>query len=229
MKSRIKDALRDYLPSPILRLYQKLYVRTNIIWPSYWGDYFGILSPDSIYDEDYYTQHLKWRGDSHRIATAIVKQENPTSVLDLGCGIGLHLEGFENQGCTVHGVDGSKKALENSVLEETQIENHDLRRPYETTQSYDVVLCFEVLEHIPQRYAATLVESIVKAGDVAYVSAATPGQSGKHHVNLQSQEYWIDLFERYGAEYDEISVEQLRNKVDIDSTDWILDNLMVFR
>jgi hypothetical protein len=43
-----------------------------------------------------------------------------------------------------------------------------------------------------------------------FVTAAKPGDGGKHHVNEQLPEYWIDVFLQYGFVYNEQLTSDLK-------------------
>lgn len=189
-----------------------------------------LIGPNEIYDEEYYTERnsAAYRRDGQRVAKMLYDRFQPNSVIDLGCATGVYLETFHERSVTIHGVDGNKKAIENAVIPQGYLEQYDLRDPYNPDQSYDLVICFEVAEHLPEEYADTLVDSIVTSGDTVAFTAAPPGQPGKHHVNLQPRDYWIRKFEQRGFEYEKEAVSSLRTAIDVEYVDWIPKNLFIF-
>jgi len=77
-------------------------------------------------------------------------------VLDVGCGGGILAESLSKAGATVTGIDLSSKALKVAELHQLEsgtsvryltISAEDLAK--EESQSYDVVTCMEMLEHVP--------------------------------------------------------------------------------
>ena len=77
-------------------------------------------------------------------------------VLDVGCGGGILAESIYKAGATVTGIDLSSKALKVAELHQLEsgtsvryltISAEDLAK--EESQSYDVVTCMEMLEHVP--------------------------------------------------------------------------------
>ena len=77
-------------------------------------------------------------------------------VLDVGCGGGILAESLSKAGATVTGIDLSTKALKVAELHQLEsgttvryrsISGEDLAK--EEPQSYDVVTCMEMLEHVP--------------------------------------------------------------------------------
>lgn len=225
-----KDTIADSTPDPVLRVIQPIYY--GIFGPFYrLADTYGLIGPDEIYDEDYYAKRKKdpWRSDAHAVAEAIERTFDPESVIDFGCAIGAHLEPFHERGVVVRGVEGNSSAIEHAVIPEGEIKKHDLREPYETPQDYDLAICIEVAEHLPEKFADTLVDSLTSASETVVMTAAPPGQYGTHHVNLQPRDYWIQKFEERGFTVDERAGDELRSEIEVEETDWVNDNLFVFR
>jgi len=153
----------------------------------------------------------------------------PDSVIDFGCAIGSHLEPFYQCDVDIKGIEGNAKAFDHAVVPQDHLEKYDLRDHYSSEWNYDLVLCFELAEHIPEQYANNLVDTLVEAGDIIVMTPATPGQGGAHHVNEQPREYWYEKFESRGYQYDSETVSDLRDMIHVERSDWIPDNLMVFR
>lgn len=191
----------------------------------------GLLSHDTIYGSDYYDRMDRDSAlrDGEILSDVILQYYSPQNVLELGCGTGRLLYPYQNNDIEVHGVDLSKTAKSVSKLPDERFEIHDLTEPYETSQNYDLILCIEVLEHLPESAADTVVKSISDAGTVAIVTAATPEQGGTHHVNAQPLEYWINKFEKSGFDYKPEVAQAIKRQVDLDDLTWIKDNIMVFK
>lgn len=126
---------------------------------------------------------------------------NPKSVLDVGCGIGTWLSVAKDSGISdVLGVDGDNvdRGLLSMYLFEREFESYDLTNLLELSKKYDLCICLEVAEHLPEYAANTLVKSLKEHSDVILFSAAIPGQGGQNHLNEQWPEYWADKFVQYG-------------------------------
>lgn len=141
--------------------------------------------------------------DIHQFYSVLDNEFGPEAVLDLGCGIGHFLKPFYDNGKDVHGIDGSQYAVETGVIPREYLEVHDLQEPYETDRYFDLVVCIELLEHLPQSSADTIVNTIASSGQTAVVSAAPPGQGGSYHLNEQPAKYWINKFQNEGMQYRE--------------------------
>jgi len=117
----------------------------------------------------------------------------PKTVVDVGCGIGLYLAEFYKLGAAIRGYDFSYDAKANSAIPQKFFELFDLNKPLVDTK-YDLCICSEVGEHLPDASASTLVATICRLSDRVLFTAAHPGQQGSNHINEQPQEYWIQKF-----------------------------------
>lgn len=77
-----------------------------------------------------------------------------TRVLDIGCGFGMLSESLASRGCQVTGVDASPASIElarrRAAAAELPIDYQTARSeelPFEDA-SYDVAICYDVLEHV---------------------------------------------------------------------------------
>jgi SAM-dependent methyltransferase len=117
------------------------------------------------------------------------------SLLDVGCGTGTWLKVFEQNG--VHdflGIDGDYVDQSKLYIDPKHFNAHDLRRGFDLNRRFDLVLCLEVGEHLPDESARKLVRSLVNHSDIIVFSTAIPGQGGQGHINEQWPGYWQKLF-----------------------------------
>lgn len=152
------------------------------------------------YSNDFYQLRDTHTQESARqIVAYLMAQLQPRRVVDVGCGVGTWLHQFKVHGCpTVLGLDSEATPREYLHISDQEFRAHDLTRPIETTEKFDLALSLEVGEHLPSASAETLVNSLVNLSDVVLFSAAIPGQGGQHHVNERWQEYWRQLFAHRG-------------------------------
>src|SRR5690606_41065311 len=75
-------------------------------------------------------------------------------------------------------------------IEESMFMEWDLRHPFDLGRGFDLVICLEVAEHLPESSAADLVDSLCRHSNRILFSAAIPGQGGQNHLNEQWSEYW---------------------------------------
>jgi hypothetical protein len=123
----------------------------------------------------------------------------PKSLLDVGCGIGTWMRAAFDLGVPdVLGLDGVLLPEDNLLVPSHTVERYDLSKPFRLGRRFEVVLCLEVAEHLPESSAAELIASIAEHGDNVLFSAACPGQPGQHHINCQWPSYWQDRFNQQG-------------------------------
>ncbi len=139
---------------------------------------------------------LKWLDDS------VGGLENK-KVLDVGCGGGLLSEGMAQKGAVVTGIDLSKDLLDVAELhllesglkvQYFQKSAEDLLK--ESPSSFDVVTCFEMLEHVP--HPLKIVEACAQlAKPGGFVAFATLNRTLKAYLfAILGAEYLLKLLPR---------------------------------
>lgn len=132
---------------------------------------------------------------AERILSTILERIDVRSVCDVGCGVGTWLRVAKEKGVTeIAGIEGNWLDKSLLVVDPDSVTLRDLRQPIEVSRRYDLALCLEVAEHLPQERAAGLVGDLAKLSDVVLFSAAIPDQGGTEHINEQWQSYWMRLF-----------------------------------
>jgi SAM-dependent methyltransferase len=120
---------------------------------------------------------------------------SPTSVVDVGCGLGQWLSTFQKHGAEdVLGIDGNYVNPGLLHIPRDRFLPHDLRKPLQLDRKFDLAVSLEVAEHLPEDAARGFVASLCGLSAVVVFSAAIPFQGGMHHVNEQWPEYWVELF-----------------------------------
>ena len=146
------------------------------------------------YDAAFYTEEGRTAEESARIVLPrIIEETAAGSLIDVGCGTGQWAAVAHEYGLAVLGVDWNVPG--DLVIVDTYID-HDLTGGY-PCGDFDLALCLEVAEHLPEEAAGPLVEGLSHATAVLF-SAATPGQPGINHINCQPHDYWHDLFAGHG-------------------------------
>lgn len=176
----------------------------------YTGDFYDIIREGS-------------RSSAAVLAPLIVRDLDPATVLDVGCGEGWFGAALADYGVDALGVDGDYVA-------ERQIPyaSHDLEQPFGGAFGiHDVVVCLEVAEHLTLDRARSFVTDLCASARGAVVfSAAIPGQGGAGHVNEQWPAYWASYFAEHGYG----CVDELRWELwgDERVEPWYQQNLLVF-
>jgi hypothetical protein len=124
------------------------------------------------------------------------------------------------------GLDGDYVARETLAIPQTSFRAVDLEHAFDVGRTFDLVLCLEVAEHLPESHADTFLDCLTALGGVIAFSAAIPHQGGVHHVNERWPSYWIDRFASRGYRaFDPIRAQIWENpSVDY----WYAQNLLVF-
>ena len=120
----------------------------------------------------------------------------PTSVVDVGCGVGTWLAAFQMSGVEdLLGVDGSWVEPRLLHIPAERFHALDLNRPIELGRRFDLVVSLEVAQYLPAQRADQFVDSLTRLGPVVLFSSAVPGQEGPGHVNEQWPDYWVERFQ----------------------------------
>lgn len=118
------------------------------------------------------------------------------SVIDIGCGPAGMVEYMISKNVDAIGVDGDF-----TLPKKDHVIVHDYTvGPLQLDRKFDLAYSTEFLEHVEEKYIPNFLPTFQKAKYV-FCSAAPKGQGGHHHVNENSKEYWIDIFDQYGFTY----------------------------
>lgn len=156
------------------------------------------------FGEDYFLHDCgrPYQRDQHflpffgRIADAIVSGIRPRRVLDAGCAMGLLVEALRERGVDAYGFDISSYAL-------ARVAN--ALRPYcwqasltdEIAERYDLIVCQEVLPHLPLADAEHAVGNLCRHADDVLFSVM-PYPPAPRHANIEPPEHWARVFARHG-------------------------------
>jgi SAM-dependent methyltransferase len=180
------------------------------------------------YDARFYAAY----GDRSRQSAAVVvpivnKLVRPTSVLDVGCGVGSWLAEWASQGLTdVLGLDGGHIDPAALRIEASKFRVAELSNRFWLGRTFDLVQSLEVAEHLDESCAEAFVESLTSHADTVLFSAAIPGQRGFHHVNEQWPSYWAAKFARSGFKL--FDVIRFRIWTDRRVDLWYRQNILLF-
>jgi 2-polyprenyl-3-methyl-5-hydroxy-6-metoxy-1,4-benzoquinol methylase len=182
-----------------------------------------------VYDADFFLEGNQSKTDSaDKVARIITEIFSFSSVFDIGCGMGIFSEPFLRLGKDVLGCDLSVDGLALSSKEFTVFQA-DVTKPIRLNRKYDLVLCFEVAEHIPKKYSRQLVENCAANGKQIIFTAAPPGQPGIGHINGQPYEFWINLFAEKNFIFQRELTERVRHQMKQEQVvHWIANNFMYF-
>ncbi|HZJ41715.1 MAG TPA: class I SAM-dependent methyltransferase [Patescibacteria group bacterium] len=186
-----------------------------------------------IYDKKFFQNTIKLETESTtQFVNIILEYYMPTNIVDIGCGAGLYLKEFQRRGIRdILGIDGSPAAAAEFLLEKDKLIIFDLAKKYKFKKKYDLSLCLEVAEHLPESDADTLVETIINASDNIIFTAAVLGQGPRSigHINEQPHSYWIKKFQQRNFHYLESRTKEMKKKMGAQGVVWwLVNNLMIF-
>lgn len=148
----------------------------------------------------------------------------PESMLDIGCGPGALLRAAHEKGVDAIGFD---------ICGGGGIIQADLAAELDWQVPADLVVCWEVAEHLPIEAADTLVGTLIRLvapGGHLVFTAAVPGQTGAGHINEQPLAYWR---EKIGGKLTYLRDETKRMRAAwgpvAGRCQWYPNNVQVFR
>ncbi|GAB4578737.1 MAG: hypothetical protein Fur0022_14730 [Anaerolineales bacterium] len=163
------------------------------------------MSNSSLFDAFYYSHGCGrpyrrdegWLAFFDQIAQRITEQFAPKTVLDAGCAWGFLVEGFRKRGVEAFGVDISEYAIGNV---------HESVKPYcrvgsvteAFSQTYELITCIEVLEHMPQAEAESAIENFCAHANAIIFSSTPFDYKEVTHFNVHDPDYWAEQFARHG-------------------------------
>ncbi len=181
-----------------------------------------------LYSDAFFARQEEGSRSSARITVPLVLRfVQPTSVVDVGCGIGTWLAEFKRQGigdCV--GIDGDYVNRSLLLIEPKEFLPRDLSQPLDIGRQFDLAISLEVAEHLPAAAADTFVASLTRVAPVVLFSAAIPHQGGDGHINEQWPEYWQQHFARHGYVVADCLRERLWNLPDVEQ--WYAQNILFY-
>ena len=163
---------------------------------------------------------------AQKVLPGIIEEYKVKSILDVGTGIGTWLKVAEENGVSDFlGIDGSWVNREQLKIAGRNFKECDLREKFNLQREFDLIICLEVAEHLPEESADILVESMVQHGRLILFSAAIPGQGGQNHLNEQSPSFWSQKFEKHGYTFYDLVRPRIWKDVDIEW--WYRQNMFL--
>jgi SAM-dependent methyltransferase len=167
----------------------------------------GAADAGVLYGPEYYHSHcgqVPYTADSQhwlqfygRVADEVVRSFTPKRVFDAGCAIGFLVAALWDRNVEAHGRDISAFAI-SEVRSDV--------RPYCSVGSitdpidgeYDLVLCIEVLEHMPEHEALEAIRTMTRAAPRVLFSSTPSDFDEPTHINVRPTRYWLNHFAEAG-------------------------------
>lgn len=174
---------------------------------------------------------------SHRSALKVVPlvlnafSKQIHSVIDVGAGSGAWTKTFLDEGLNVTSVDGAYarglyeglgNAYPNHIFVGSDLSHSILT---ERAPRFDLAVCLEVAEHLPEDRAPGFVKELCGLADAVLFSAAIPYQGGTEHINEQWMAYWAKLFRDQHFKSCDFLRTEIWNEVDVEW--WYKQNIIL--
>ncbi|NUS16230.1 MAG: class I SAM-dependent methyltransferase [Streptomyces sp.] len=186
------------------------------------------VAPASAYGAWFYAgQQDGSRRSAARVLPLVFDLVRPSSVVDVGCGVGSWLAAARQLGVEdVLGVDGPWVSPDALHVPPQCFRQRDLAHPLHLDRRFDLAMCLEAAEHFDADRADSLVADLCALADVVLFSAAIPGQTGTDHRNEQWPPYWRGRFEQWGY----VLVDCLRARLwdDPEIEPWYAQNAFLY-
>ena len=156
----------------------------------------------------------------------IAEKYAPSTVWDIGCGVGATLQLFKRLGAkAVFEIDGLPKDA--TLLEGNEYAMRDLSQPLNLGRVFDCAICLEVAHRLPKQSAEVLIDRIAAhSGRTIIFSAAEPRQPGHGQINCRPLSYWLTLWRERGWGPDLADSLGMRC---LSTLSWFRRNLVVLR
>jgi hypothetical protein len=160
----------------------------------------NIDNASTVYSSDFFSGQVDGSASSAAVIVPLVMSVLAVkSVIDVGCGVAPWAAEFMTEGVPeVFGIDGDYVDRSQLRIPPDRFLPRDLTKSIRLNRTFDLAVCLEVGEHLPEWRADGFVGDLISLAPCILFSAAVPGQGGANHINEQYMPYWVDLFQRRG-------------------------------
>jgi len=144
------------------------------------------------------------------------------SMIDIGCGLGKQVsKANKSKNIIAVGVDGDPSL---KIYDGKNFIYHDYTVGELDIGEFDLGWSVEFLEHVYEKYISNIFSTFNNC-KIVFCTHAIPGQRGSHHVNCQTDGYWIKKFQQNNFAYDDVISKKIR---DVESCKWIRRTGLLF-
>lgn len=156
-----------------------------------------------MYDREYFEDGTKSNYHGYHdipqyegYAEAIEHLFQPQNVLEVGCAMGFVVKKLREKGIEAYGVDVSEYAVEKAESEYVSLADAEKPLPF-PDKHFDLVVSFDMLEHIPQDKVPIVISEMKRVGRRQYHHITyRENEPGKDisHVTLRPIWWWYEQF-----------------------------------
>ncbi len=140
--------------------------------------------------------------------------KKPSTLLDVGCGTGLLLEGFFKLGIDVYGTEISEEAINfASPTLKGKISKGSILDIQYPDDHFDTVTCVDVLEHIPLRDTDKALKELYRVTKKNLLLGIClwherNARTDPTHINLHSRRFWLKKLASMGFTLSDMKEEK---------------------
>lgn len=170
-----------------------------------------------IYDRDYFENGIATKKSNYfdyswarlgsyfqKTAKHIVNKFSPSSVLDVGCAKGFLVKALVELGVDAYGVDPSEYAF-NEVP--ADIKGRTVigaaQQLHDEDNSFDLVTCFDVLEHIPEKDVPQVLSEMLRVSKqwliIRVATKELPNDVDANHATIHDKDWWCEKIKEAGG------------------------------
>ena len=159
--------------------------------------YFDTILTQDFYGEEYADHSWRTLDTTHLTKVDyLTKYFRPQRILDVGCSYGRLVKELRKRGIQAWGIDYSEAFIKNaeqdvrSYLSIAKIEE----LPNPSSEAYDLVICMELLEHLPLSTIERAIENLkgICRGEILLtVPSHGPNTQGRYGFPMHHVENWV--------------------------------------
>ena len=171
----------------------------------------------AVFDHDYFENGVQTRKSNYvnyswerlgsyfqQTARHIMDKFNPERTLDVGCAKGFLVKALSEMAVDAYGIDPSVYAVSNAHPDIAEKINLEAAQsiPY-PDDTFDVVTCFDVLEHIPAREVPKTLKEMLRVSKqwviLRMVTQEVEGDLDSSHETIRDKDWWTEKIEKAGG------------------------------
>ena len=171
----------------------------------------------AVFDRDYFENGPQTRKSNYvdyswqrlgsyfqQTAAHIVGKFNPERTLDVGCAKGYLVKALSEMAVDAYGIDPSVYAVSNAHPDIADKINLEAAQsiPY-PDDTFDVVTCFDVMEHIPATQVPKALKEMLRVSKqwvvLRMVTQEVEGDLDSSHETIRGKDWWTEKIEKAGG------------------------------